>query len=161
MKTIIRDDKFIVFLNKSNIEDIDFKNDEQLEQYFKNIFSILNKRYNIELNGYYNIDIYKDNNYGIIIEIENEDMDYYNYFNQIDMKINVSKTNSFLYEIKYEFLDNSLLENVVCYKYFDKIYLKIKENVEDFIFSKILEFSDIIYGEKTNEILRYSKKVNI
>lgn len=161
MKTVIKDDKIIVFLNKEKTQNIDFNDEDKLEEYFKTIFSILNKKYNIELNGYYNVDIYKDNNYGIILEIENEQLDYYNYFNQIDMKINISKDNTFLYEIKYEFLDNIFLKNTICYKYLDKIYLKVQDNIDDITFAKLLEFSNVVYGEKINDILKYSKKVSI
>lgn len=160
MKTIIDEDKIIVFLNKDRIKNVDLK-EENLEEYFKIIFLNLNEKYNIELNGYYNIDVYKDNNYGIILEIESEDMDYYNYFNQIDMKINISNKTIFLYEIGYEFIDNSLLKDITCYKCLNKLYIKVKENIDNNKYSKILEYSNIIYGDKIDDILKYSEKVKI
>jgi len=155
VKTIIKDDKIIVFLN--DINNIKFDDENILEEYFRELFRILNKKYNIKLNGYYNVDVYKDNNYGIILEIENEELDYYNYFNQVDMKINISKFDTFLYEINYDFVDR-IKKNIICYQYKDKLYLKINNNVD---LTKILEFANIVYGEKVEEILKYSKKVNI
>lgn len=160
LKTIIEDDKIIVFLNKDKIKNIDFKDEEKLEDYFKSIFLNLNKKYDIELSGYYNINIYKDNNYGAIIEMENDDLDYYNYFNQIDMKINISHIPIFLYEIEYSFLNSNILKNVICYKYLDKLYLKILD-VDKCDFFQILEFSNIIYGGKVDEVLNYGKKVKL
>ena len=97
MRLVINDGKFIVFLNKYN--KIDFENKLKLEKYFRNLFTTIKDKYNIEVNGYYDINIYNDKNYGVIIEIESEDLDYYNYFNQIDMEINVLKDSLFLYEI--------------------------------------------------------------
>lgn len=160
MKTIYNEDKIIAFLNREQIKSIQFNNKEKLEEYFKKLFIKLNDKYDIEFNGYYNIDIYVDNNYGMIIEIMNEDMDYYNYFNQVDMKINIIES-SFLYEIKYEFLNKDILENTLCYKYLDKIYLKLKENINNIILSRLLEFSNVIYGKQVDKILNISKKVNI
>lgn len=161
LKTIMEDKKIIVFLNSDEIKNIDFSDDESLEEQFKEIFLKLNKKYDIELNGYYEVNIYKDGNYGIILEIITEDFDYYNYFNQIDMKINISKLSSFLYEIKYEFLNNDIFENCICYKYLNKIYLKVLDNIDRYTYFKILELSNVIYGEKTEEIIRYGKKVNL
>lgn len=160
MKTIIKDNKIIVFLNKREITNLDFNNEDKLEDYFKKLFSKL-KKYDIEINGFYNIDVYKDEFYGMILEIENEDVDYYNYFNQVDMKINVLKTGSFLYEVDYEFVDKNILNKTICYKNIDKIYLKIKENIDDITLSKILEVSNIVYGDLTEDIIKYSKRVRI
>jgi len=156
VKTIIKDDKIIVFLN--DINNIKFDDENILEEYFRELFRILNKKYNIKLNGYYNVDVYKDNNYGIILEIENEDLDYYNYFNQIDMKINIIKNEIFLYEINYDYIDKEFINNSICYKYNNRLYLKIMNKINMY---KIFEFSNIIYGEKAKEILKYGKKVNI
>lgn len=159
MKTIIKDDKIIVFLNKCETNEIDFNIEEESEEYFKNLFLILNKKYDIKLNGYYNIDIYKDDNYGIILEILEEELDYYNYFDQVDMKINFNNS-VFLYETKFEFLDNIISKDIICYKYLDKIYLKI-DKLNDLDYFKLLEFSNVIYDDSVKEILKYSKKVNL
>lgn len=161
MKTVIRDDKIIVFLNKKEIVDLDFNNELKLEEYFKTLFVKLKKKYKIELSGYYNIDIYPDEYFGIILEIQNEELEYYNYFNQVDMKINILKNSSFLYEIEYGFLDKEILEQVICYKNNDKIYLKIEKNIAEMTFAKILEYSEIIYGDVIDDIIKYGKKVRI
>lgn len=159
MKTIVEDKKIIVFLNSNEVKKLCFEDDEKLEEYFKNLFLKLNRKFDIELNGYYEVQIYKDSNYGAIIEFLTDDMDYYNYFNQIDMKINISKLSSFLYEINYNFLDNVILENCICYKFLNKLYLKI--NKLDNNYFNLLELSNIIYGNKVNEILKYGKKVKL
>lgn len=161
MKVILNNNKIIVFLNQIQLNEIEFKDEKKLEDYFKTIFIKLNKNYDIDINGYYNIDVYLDDNYGAILEIEDEELDYYNYFNQIDMKLNISKINSFLYEIKYEFIDNNILNNTICYKSSDRIYLKLNNRIEKKEFYKLLEFSNIIYGKEAEKIIKYGKKVII
>ncbi len=152
MKVVFKDNKIIVFLNKKL--DLDKVN---LDIYFKKLFLRIKNKYNLELNGYYDINVYIDNNYGSIIEIENEDLDYYNYFNQIDMEIKVNKT-TFLYEIDYEYLDKELLSKSIIYKQNNKLYFKITDKN---ILNKIIECSKIIYGDRVKEIMKSSKKVII
>lgn len=161
LKTVFQDEKIIIYLRKVAIHDFDLSNEEKLEQYFKDLFLSLKNRYNIEMNGYYNVDVYPDIHYGMILEIENMDVDYYRYFSQIDMKINVLKNSSFLYEIDFECLDKIDLKKCMCYKQNDKIYLQIKENIDDIALGSILEYARIIYGDKTHDILKYSKKVRL
>lgn len=152
MKLISKDNKIIVFLYKR----INFKQ-INLENYFKKLFIKFKEDYHIELNGYYSINIYIDKFYGSVIEIENEDLDYYNYFNQIDMEVKLND-NVFLYEIDYEYLNKSIINNSNIYKLKDKLYIQVKDNN---ILNKILEYSNIIYGEKIKYVLRNSKKVKL
>ena len=153
MKFVIDNNKFIVFLNKK----LDLDNKLKLEKYFKKLFNKIKNQFDIEVNGYYNIDIYSDKYYGTIIEIIKEDLDYYNYFNQIDMEVKLND-NVFLYEIDYEYLNISIINNSNIYKLKDKLYIQVKDNN---ILNKILEYSNIIYGEKIKYVLKNSKKVKL
>lgn len=152
MKLVFKDNKIIVFLNKNlNLDK------KELENYFKKLFLGIKDKYNLKLNGYYNINVYIDNYYGSIIELENEELEYYNYFNQIDMEIKVIKT-PFLYEIDYEYLDKEILNKTIIYKYNNKLYFKITDKT---ILNRIIECCKIIYGDKVKEIMKLSKKVII
>ncbi len=159
MKLIVDNNKFIVFLNKD--KNIDFDNKLKMEKYFKDLFSKIKNKYNIDISGYYNIDIYIDKYYGSIIEIEDEQLDYYDYFNQIDMEINVLKNSLFLYEINYEFLDKKILDKVICYKINDKIYLQIISDIDDLLLAKITEYGHILYGKEVDKIIKQGKKVKL
>lgn len=159
MKLIVDNNKFIVFLNKD--ENIDFDNKTKMEKYFKDLFSKIKNKYNVDISGYYNIDIYIDKYYGSIIEIEDEQLDYYTYFNQIDMEINVLKNSLFLYEIGYEFLDKKILDKVICYKINDKIYLQIISDIDDLLLAKIIEYGHILYGKEVDKIVKQGKKVKL
>ncbi len=152
MKLINKDNKIIVFLNKK----INFKQ-INLEKYFTKLFTKFKEYYHLELNGCYNINIYTDEFYGSVIEIENEELDYYNYFNQIDMEIKLNN-NIFLYEIDYEYLSKNIINNSNIYKLKDKIYLQLKNNKD---LNKILEYANIVYGKKIKYVLKYGKKVSL
>lgn len=161
LKTVFQEEKIIVFLKKIMNVKFDLEDEEKLEQCFKDLFLSLKNRYDLEVNGYYNIEVYPDSSYGMILEIENMDVDYYHYFSGIDMKINVLKDSFFLYEIQYEFLDKLDLSKWICYQKEDKLYLQVKERLDDIVFGSILEYAHIIYGDQAKEILKYSKRVNI
>jgi len=115
---IIDDDNIIVFLNKFNIKNIDFDSKENIEKNFRNIFLRLKHIYNLNIKGYYNINIYTDKFYGAVLEIEHEDIEYFDYFdNKVDMRVNVVSDSKFLYKIKDIFcLDKTLLNNIYLFK---------------------------------------------
>jgi len=146
--------KLVIYLY--NINNLDFKNKKDLEEYFKVLFKKLKEIYNIKISGYYNINVYIDNIYGIIIELEKEQLDYYDYFNnQVDMHI-LTEDTKFLYLIEdyFPFIN---LKNIEIYKYKNKIYILPLENT-NLIY--ILENSKLVYKE-TLDILKYGKKVEI
>jgi len=156
---VINEDEIVVFLNKNYFNEEDFENSDKLEKKFKTIFKGLTN-YNIEVNGYYIIDLYIDKYYGYILNIKQEDVEYYSYFdNQIDMKINIKKTD-FLYEIDYIDLDTNILKDSKILKYQGKIYLKIDNNISDIVLGCIIEKSKIIY-KNTKKIINNSEEVRL
>ena len=139
----IIDDIIVVFLMEFSYKD------ENLEDEFKNLLDKLNKVYNIDIKGSYKINLYKDKIYGAVLEII-KDSDYYDYFNAIDLTINIIDSH-FLYEIN-DYIYNL---NSDIYLYNNKIYVDIN-NKKDLY--KVLEYSTIIYKE--NSIIKNGKKVN-
>lgn len=139
----IIDDIIVVFLMEFSYKD------ENLEDEFKNLLDKLNKVYNIDIKGSYKINLYKDKIYGAVLEII-KDSDYYDYFNAIDLTINIIDSH-FLYEIN-DYIYNL---NSDIYLYNNKIYVDIN-NKKDLY--KALEYSTIIYKE--NSIIKNGKKIN-
>ncbi|MCI5880236.1 MAG: hypothetical protein MRZ34_05630 [Bacillales bacterium] len=139
----IIDDIIVVFLMEFSYKD------ENLEDEFKNLLDKLNKVYNIDIKGSYKINLYKDKIYGAVLEII-KDSDYYDYFNAIDLTINIIDSH-FLYEIN-DYIYNL---NSDIYLYNNKIYVDIN-NKKDLY--KVLEYSTIIYKE--NSIIKNGKKIN-
>lgn len=139
MKVIIND-KIIIYLNNEYLK---YKNYSisKIEDNFKSIFQTLKYCYNLDIKGYYEIYIYIDKNYGIVIEMEKEEIDFECY-DQIDMRITFHNQ-KFLYQIEDIEYNNKI------YKYKNKYYTN-KYNIEHSI---------PIY--KTDEILKYAKIIEI
>ena len=159
MKINVEDENnLIVFLNKSVSENYDLINKKNLEDSFRNIFNIIKDRYSLEISGYYDVMMYKDDIYGIILEVQKEPLEYFDYFNQIEMRITISNNDIFLYKI----VDNNLnfdINNINLYIYKGCIYAKALENITSVELGKLLEYSNIIYGEKSNIVLKYGNAI--
>ncbi len=161
MKLII-DENIVFFLNKIYLDNIDLKDENLIEKKLIKLINKIQKQYNIDLNGYYNVYIYKDKNYGLIIEMEKEKLDYLDYFNnQIELNIEIIE-DTFLYKTDNIFtIDKTLLEKLIIYINKDEIYLKIKENINDIELGQIIENSQIIYGNKAKSIKKQSKIIRM
>ena len=161
MKLII-DENIVFFLNKIYLDNIDLKDENLIEKKLIKLINKIQKQYNIDLNGYYNVYIYKDKNYGLIIEMEKEKLDYLDYFNnQIELNIEIIE-DTFLYKTDNIFtIDKTLLEKLIIYINKDEIYLKIKKNINDIELGQIIENSQIIYGNKAKSIKKQSKIIRM
>lgn len=157
MKIVCDDDTVSLYMNKIYIKNLDFSDKIFLESYLKNTLKILDNKYNLKFDGYYDVNLYIDQNYGVIIDVIKERLEYFDYFsNQIQLNINVIE-DCFLYElldIPFHFMDN-----LKFYKFFDKIYVKIKGQIDNFLVGNLFELSKVIYGEEKNKILNFLKKV--
>lgn len=151
MKLELNGDDLVIYLNKQSINKIDLLNIDTLENYMNKLFIKLKKYYDIKLQGYYEVDLYIDNNYGIIIEIKKEKLEYYEYLDdQIDTKITIHNNSNFLYEID-DIIDikNILKTNYKLYKYNNKVYLKLINEINDNLMINLLEYvKKICYNTK-------------
>lgn len=151
MKVIKNDDFNIeVFLGKENF-DLDCK--DELEDYLKKFFNRLKEYYDIEVKGFYDIYIYIDKNYGVVLDINRDDIDFEPIFNSIDMKIILKKEN-FLYkldEYKYEHYGN-------IYYYDGAYYLEIFRKISDIDFMYLMEEANVVYKD-IDIIKKRGKKV--
>ncbi len=128
------DEKLIVFL-KGIIDD-------DLEHLCRKTINKLKKYYDIELKGFYNVNIFIDNNYGTILEFSLEDLDLYYDYSKVDLHI-IKKEIIFLYQVD-DILD---FKAKSFYFYKDKYYIPL-----DSINLKETEFVKLIYNN-TNEII--------
>ena len=97
MKCVFGNDYIIVYIQNSNINEECL---EDLETYFKEIFSKIREIYQINMNGFYFVNVYIDSIYGVILEIEEEKLEYIEYYDDaVDMKISLHRE-EFLYKIK-------------------------------------------------------------
>lgn len=140
MKLIVEDDKIIVFLNNLNLK-------SSINSQIKDIIKMIQKKYNIQ-NSFYDIFVYNDNNYGSILEINIAD----SYFEQIDITI---IKNVFLYQV-----DFFCLKDATYYKYNNKLYLKLNKKINEILLGKLIECSQIIYGDEAKKILKLGEFIN-
>ena len=134
---------FDIYIKKDLIDNIDFNNKDDLEKYLKKLFKILKNKYDILIEGFYDITVYKDKYYGVVIHLEKEDLEYYSYFrNQVDMRI-ITVESEFLYlvdDIPYNIFDKiSILVKD------NEIYLKIKKELTKLEMMQLLENSRIVF----------------
>ena len=161
MKIVINDDNnLIIYINKMYLKDIDFNDNLELQKYFKNILSKLNYYYDIVVNGDYELDIYTDPLYGIIIELEKLENDYFDYYDdEVELHIVIHNTN-FLYELEDYFFNFKIKNKLDYYLYKNHIFVKIKMKLNEYEFGNLLEYSNINYKDNEN-IIKYGKLIKI
>jgi hypothetical protein len=144
-------DLTVIYLNKYYLKDFDYNDKTSVEKYLKKLIFNLKKNYNFSINGFYNLNIYTNKDYGMIVDINRIDEDFL-FNNIIDMKVVFHFNNDFLYEIDDYYLKNQIIYQGNIYFYNNKYYLNII-NIDELNLTKLLEFSNIIYNDKIKDIL--------
>jgi len=134
---------------------------DNIEESLKSIFYKIKKYYLSDISGYYNSNIYVDKYYGIVIDMEKEDIEFIDYYDdQIDMKTNITHTD-FLYKFEdnyyFCFLNNKKI-NIYLYK--NNIYLKLKEELDKKQMLEILEHSSICYNKTVDLIINFGELIS-
>jgi len=133
---------------------IDIYNPLELQDITTKIYKYISK--NNKLNKLIIIDIYTDNNYGIIITLKDYKKTHFK--DEIEVKINIHTTSIILYKIDYFNIKNKNIKGKIYY-YDNNFYLEInKINNSDYM--HILEESEVIY-EDSDEIKNKGVKINI
>ena len=144
MKVEMLSDKIIVYLldNKKYNEDSDIK------KMLIKVFDNLEKYYDITFTSDYNLELYINRYYGMILEIkENKD---FIYDDIVNLKLNVLRDTLFLYEVD----DPLEYINYEIYYYNDKFYVNAKR--EDI---NLIENSNLVYGDIVYKIIGRGIKI--
>jgi hypothetical protein len=150
MKVDVRDNNLIVFLNKEKTSSIDVSSKENLEDYFKGLFSELNDVFNLNICGSYSVKVFLDNDYGAVLEIIKDDIDFFDYCDgSIDMNISISKCNKFIYKLIGDI--GSLINKCNLFSYDGDIFLE-PFNFDFFEYGILLENCLLIYGDDCSMI---------
>lgn len=160
MKVIQTSDQIIIYQNKFALQTVDFENSE-LEEQLRTLFLKLKQDYDIKIQGYYTIDVYTDSNYGSVIELNKEEIEYFDYFeNEIDMRIILHDPKSFLYSFSDPFLIPKKLRNKLnIYWKENKAYGEIVKPIYNLELGQLMEFSDLEYANN-DLILKHAKQVH-
>ena len=129
---------YLIKIYKDEIKDINIYDIDDIYTLIKLIIKKIIKNNNIS--GDYQINIYINDIYGMIIEFNKIKENNY-----IDLKIKINVNSIFLYESNYNYLNNY---KDTIYYYKNKYYLLPKDSNIN-----LLEVSNIIYGKEVKEIL--------
>ena len=144
--------------------EVSFENNmEELEENLRTIFLHLKNVYNLDMQGYYIVDIYKDVNYGVVVEIEKEELDYFEYFdNQVDMRISIHTDSIILYKFTDIFsIPNILLPNLDIYVHHNIVYGRVNQALSPAQSSFLMEYHhSIVYGDSTKNIVQKNNLIN-
>lgn len=137
MKVESYTDKIVVYLI-----DKEKYGKESIKDTLVKVFEQLNEYYNYEFSDSYRLTLYENRNYGMILEIYNNDIKTDD--NIVNLKLNILKDTLFLYEIDdvLDYLNNEI------YYYEGKFYI----NTDNINF-KLIENSNIIYGDEVYKII--------
>lgn len=135
MKVEMLSNTIIVYLLDKN----KYNEDSDIKKILINVFDNLEKYYNITFTSDYNLELYINRYYGMILEItENED---FIYDDIVNLKLNVLRDTLFLYEVD----DPLEYINYEIYYYNDKFYVNAKREDIDLIENSNLVYGDIVY----------------
>ncbi len=135
MKVEMLSNTIIVYLLDNN----KYNEDSDIKKILINVFDNLEKYYNITFTTDYNLELYINRYYGMILEIkENENLVYDDIVN---LKLNVLRDTLFLYEVD----DPLEYINYEIYYYNDKFFVNAKREDIDLIENSNLVYGDIVY----------------
>lgn len=135
MKVEMLSNTIIVYLLDNN----KYNEDSDIKKILINVFDNLEKYYNITFTSDYDLELYINRYYGMILEItENED---FIYDDIVNLKLNVLRDTLFLYEVD----DPLEYINYEIYYYNDKFYVNAKREDIDLIENSNLVYGDIVY----------------
>ena len=136
---------YLIKIYKEEIKDINIYDIDDIYTLIKLIIKKIIKNNNIS--GNYQINIYTNDIYGMIIEFNKIKENSY-----IDLKINITIDSIFLYKTNNNYLDN----NSTIYYYKNNYYILPKDNNIN-----LLEVEEVLYGNIVKEILAKGIKVSI
>lgn len=136
---------YLIKLYKEEIKDIDIYDIDDIYTLIKLIIKKIIKNNNIS--GNYQINIYTNDIYGMIIEFNKIKENSY-----IDLKINITIDSIFLYKTNNNYLNN----NNTIYYYKNNYYILPKDNNIN-----LLEVEEVLYGNIVKEILAKGIKVKL
>lgn len=136
---------YLIKIYKEEIKDIDIYDIDDIYTLIKLIIKKIIKNNNIS--GNYQINIYTNHIYGMIIEFNKIKENSY-----IDLKINITIDSIFLYKTNNSYLNN----NNIIYYYKNNYYILPKDNNIN-----LLEVEEVLYGNIVKEILAKGIKVKL
>ena len=150
----IKSGKIVIYLFNKKYK-IDFRNENSVKKHLKDIFFKIKDYYNIKIEGYYEVDVYINEYYGIILELKKQNFDYYDYLEtEIEMKIKIHRE-KYLYMIENY---NVNMNKYDIFKLDNNLYLCPKEKLSQIEMAKLVENAKLIYD--SSDIIKKVIKID-
>ena len=125
-----------IFFNDMYLKNLDFNNKLKIEEFLRKTIVCLKNKYNILINGIYNVKIYVDSNYGMFLTLKKIDSLFYE--DNIDFKVSIIKNNKFYFKTQNYDVINNFKE---IYFYNDYFYLFLPSKID---IINITEFGEFV-----------------
>lgn len=144
------EDYYFIYINNIWTKDIDFNSKEEIISIVKEMIIKVQELYSFLLKGFYSVDIYSNQKVGLFLEIEK--LDDIDYGNTIDLKILVHMNQTMYLKMdNFDYIPDGI---TVLY---DGNYYYI--NIDKIDFINMVEYGDIVYGEKVEKHLEKCTKI--
>lgn len=154
MKVLKSIDKIIIYVSKDYLKD-EIYSKVEYEELIKNVMIKLKKRYNEDIQGFYEAVVYENKNYGFIVELTKDgEIDLFK--DLIDLKVIIKKDEDFL----LEWDDYFLIKDLDYVYYYGKKYYTSINLLDSYKLKTLSEHYKVIYGsEKENIKKRLKEKI--
>ena len=144
MKIITKKDRIIIYINKLLI-DFNLVIKEEIEDFVKRLVIKLKK---YKISGFYKVDVYQNDNYGLIIDMKKQDS--FDFFPElIDLKLYIYYDSEFYLKIE----DYFLVKDIKDISFLDGFYYVKVNNLSDLELLSLVEFGEILYGKEVNNLI--------
>ena len=145
MKITLKDNLIYIFINKKLINE-SLEKEEEIYGFIKDIVLKLKKKRIQDISGLYNVYVYQNSKYGLILELTKEDeIEFFQ--DIIDLKVNIIKNSPIYLELEDIFLIKNINKKIINKKYYVNI-----NDLDEKQFLKLIEFSKIIFGKTATKI---------
>ncbi len=137
---------------------LDFNVMNQVEKELRDIFLRLKYYYSVNIQGFYEVKVYKDTHYGIILELKKDTLEYFDYYeDEIEMRIELIEVD-FIYEVRDILeLPKDILKKSEVYLDKNKYYVKVKEDLD---MAQLLENVLVFHYKKNPFLLKEKNKIH-
>ncbi|MDO5569747.1 MAG: hypothetical protein Q4G04_06600 [bacterium] len=139
---------YLLKIPLDELDNIDITNKEEISEF---LTKIKNKILPKNTKGTLYFDIYINEYYGMIIEVEKEDFSFFQ--NEIDIKIMFHLDSPILYKIDYFDIKKITKKNIDIYYYKNNTYLNIKHQLSLYQKQLLSELSTIVYNKEAYDII--------
>lgn len=144
---LVNDELYHIYINKYYIKDF---NKTELISTIKDLIIKINKRYRLNLRGFYKINVYPNKKIGACIDLIKIDENEYS--SGIDFRIVVYQNEIFYLELE----DIEELESCTVGYYNEKFYINL-DNIKDI--NKYIDRSRVVYGEELRKVVKNIKLI--